>query len=58
VEYFTTSTFGVFEEYLEPNSIILQRGKWETITVIKNPSEWKPFGLVEPLYWLCTGKHL
>jgi hypothetical protein len=58
VEYFATSAFGVFGEYSEPNSIILQRGKLGTIAVIKNPSEWTPFGLVEPLYWLCTGKHL
>jgi hypothetical protein len=24
--------------------------------VIKNPRVWRPFGLIEPLYWLCTGK--
>ena len=58
VGYFATSAFGVFGEYSEPNSTILRRYKSGTMAVIKNPSEWKPFGLVEPLYWLCTGKHL
>jgi hypothetical protein len=63
VEYFATSAFGVLGrgEYLEPNSRIIRSEHFKTsgtMAVIKNPNEWTPFGLVEPLYWLCTGKHL
>ena len=58
VEYFTTSSFGVFGKYCEPNSIIKSKSKEGTMAVIRNPQEWQPFGLIEPLYWLCTGKIL
>ncbi|MCA2701776.1 MAG: hypothetical protein IM500_15505 [Microcystis sp. M179S2] len=58
VEYFTTSSFGVFGKYCEPNSIIQSKSKEGTSAVIRNPQEWQPFGLIEPLYWLCTGKML
>ncbi|CCI35937.1 hypothetical protein [Microcystis aeruginosa] len=58
VEYFTTSSFGVFGKYCEPNSIIKSKSKEGTMAVIRNPQEWQPFGLIEPLYWLCTGKML
>jgi hypothetical protein len=58
VEYFTTSSFGVFGKYCEPNSIIKSKSKMGTMAVIRNPQEWQPFGLIEPLYWLCTGKML
>jgi hypothetical protein len=58
VEYFTTSSFGVFGKYCEPNSIIKSKSKMGTMAVIRNPKEWQPFGLIEPLYWLCTGKML
>jgi hypothetical protein len=60
VEYFTTSAFGVLGkgEFLEPNSVILAREQWGTSAVIKNFNECQPFGLIEPLYWLSTGKHL
>ena len=58
VEYFTTSSFGVFGKYCEPNSIIKSKRKGGTMAVIRNPKEWQPFGLIEPLYWLCTGKML
>ncbi|NCS29750.1 MAG: hypothetical protein GPJ18_14815 [Microcystis aeruginosa F13-15] len=58
VEYFTTSSFGVFGKYCEPNSIIQSKSKEGTLAVIRNPQEWQPFGLIEPLYWLCTGKML
>ena len=24
--------------------------------VLKEPKKWRPFGLVAPIYWLCTGE--
>ncbi|NEO53545.1 MAG: hypothetical protein F6K54_10895 [Okeania sp. SIO3B5] len=57
VEYFTTSAFGVLgQQYPEPNSMRLKRSRHGTTSVIKKPTLWRPFGLVSPIYWLCTGK--
>ncbi|NES21482.1 MAG: hypothetical protein F6K41_21765 [Symploca sp. SIO3E6] len=55
---FTISAFGMLgERYPEPNVKRIRRDH-EGIrkSVIKNPQRWKPFGLVGPLYWLCTGE--
>ena len=57
VEYFTTSAFGTIgHNYPEPNSIQLTRNRNGTTSVIRDPKRWRPFGLVSPLYWLCTGQ--
>ena len=57
VEYFTTSAFGIVgRQYPEPNSKRLRRSRDGTTSVIKKPKLWRPFGLVSPIYWLCTGK--
>ncbi|EKD07461.1 MAG: hypothetical protein P5694_00165 [Limnospira sp. PMC 1286.21] len=57
VEYFTTSAFGILgKQYPEPNSKRLKRSRDGTTSVIKKPRVWRPFGLVAPIYWLCTGK--
>ncbi|NET30026.1 hypothetical protein [Okeania sp. SIO1I7] len=57
VEYFTTSAFGVLgQHYPEPNSMRLKRSRHGTTSIIKKPKLWRPFGLVSPIYWLCTGQ--
>ncbi|MEB3827020.1 hypothetical protein [Phormidium sp. CCY1219] len=57
VEYFTTSAFGILgQQYPQPNSKQLQRSRSGTASVIKKPRQWRPFGLVAPIYWLCTGE--
>lgn len=58
VSYFTTSAFGMLgNQFPEPNSKKLDRDRNGTTSVIKNPKRWRPFGLVAPIYWLCTGQH-
>lgn len=58
VSYFTTSAFGMLgNQFPEPNSKKLNRDRNGTTSVIKNPKRWRPFGLVAPIYWLCTGQH-
>ena len=58
VSYFTTSAFGMLgNQFPEPNSKKLNRDRNGTTSVIKNPRRWRPFGLVAPIYWLCTGQH-
>lgn len=55
--YFTTSAFGVLgSQFPEPNSQKISRGREGTKSIIKNPRRWRPYGLVSPIYWLCTGK--
>lgn len=55
VEYFTTSAFGMIgTQFLEPNSRFEDdiRG----FSPLKSPKYWKPFGLISPIYWICTGQ--
>ncbi|OCR02604.1 hypothetical protein BCD67_17855 [Oscillatoriales cyanobacterium USR001] len=57
VDYFAASAFGVLgQRYPEPNSKRLKRDRDGTTSVIKDPKHWRPFGLVSPIYWLCTGE--
>ena len=58
VDCFISSAFGMLgERYPEPNMKRIRRDR-EGIkeSVLKNPQRWKPFGLVAPIYWLCTGE--
>ncbi|BAY95328.1 MULTISPECIES: hypothetical protein [unclassified Tolypothrix] len=56
VDYFTTSAFGMLgNNFPEPNVNLLSRGREGIAAVIKEPKRWRPFGLVAPIYWLCTG---
>ncbi|WP_066381219.1 MULTISPECIES: TRAFAC clade GTPase domain-containing protein [unclassified Anabaena] len=56
VEYFTTSAFGMLgNNFPEPNVQLLKRDRGGVTAVIKEPKRWRPFGLVAPIYWLCTG---
>jgi hypothetical protein len=56
VNYFTTSAFGMLgPNFPEPNINLLSRNRSGVRASIKNPKCWRPFGLVAPLYWLCTG---
>lgn len=56
VNYFTASAFGMLgQNHPEPNVNLVSRGRGGVSAVIKNPKCWRPFGLVAPIYWLCTG---
>jgi hypothetical protein len=57
VDYFTTSPFGILgSRSPEPNSVKIKRDRDGTTSCIKDPKRWRPFGLVAPIYWLCTGE--
>ncbi|NEQ69113.1 MAG: hypothetical protein F6J86_03350 [Symploca sp. SIO1B1] len=56
---FATSVLGMLgEQYPEPNVryVMDNSGHGTRPSVLKNPQRWKPFGLIAPLYWLCTGE--
>lgn len=56
IEFFAASAFGMLgSKYPEPNVNLLSRNRGGVTAVIKNPKLWRPFGLVAPIYWLCTG---
>jgi hypothetical protein len=56
IDYFTTSAFGMLgTRFQEPNAQRLSRDRDGVTSVIKDPKRWRPFGLVAPIYWLCTG---
>ncbi|UJB68981.1 hypothetical protein HRE53_21530 [Acaryochloris sp. 'Moss Beach'] len=57
-ECFTTSAFGMLgTAYPKPNATLVNRHRDGVVCVIKEPSKWRPLGLVNPIYWLYTGKH-
>lgn len=56
IDYFTLSAFGSLGNSPEANMTRTYRDRGGTRAVLKNSKLWRPFGLVAPLYWLCTGK--
>jgi hypothetical protein len=53
-EYFASSSFGCYGvNNSEPNAV--RRGRY---AVLKEAASWRPYGLVSPIYWLCTGQDL
>jgi len=56
VEYFSASAFGMLGTNTPaPNFTKIRASRDGLAAVIKDPRRWRPFGLVAPIYWLCTG---
>jgi energy-coupling factor transporter ATP-binding protein EcfA2 len=54
---FLISTFGgLSSDPSVRNSI--KKHNHNHLYVLRDPSQWKPYGLIAPLYWLSTGKDL
>jgi hypothetical protein len=57
--YFVSSSFGCYGvNNREPNLLFVRRDKFGTFAVLKEPASWRPYGLISPIYWLCTGESL
>jgi GTPase SAR1 family protein len=57
VEYFSTSAFGMLGTNTPaPNFTKVRASRDGLAAVIRDPRRWRPFGLVAPIYWLCTGE--
>lgn len=52
LKFFAISSFGVLGENDPRPNLIDTRGG----SVLKEPENWQPYNLVEPLYWLSTGR--
>jgi len=56
IDFFATSAFGIIgAQFPEANSKQLTRSRGGVTSILKDPKRWRPFGLVAPIYWLCTG---
>ncbi|MGB3204167.1 MAG: hypothetical protein WBB28_04200 [Crinalium sp.] len=62
LKFFACSSFGVLSEYKDdfdprPNRYIPDDGSSaEYSAFLRSPSQWQPYGLISPIYWLTTGK--
>ncbi|RUS94645.1 hypothetical protein DSM106972_092820 [Dulcicalothrix desertica PCC 7102] len=57
VEYFASSAFGMLgTRQLEANVQKIRRDRDGVASVLLDPSVWRPFGLVAPIYWLYKGE--
>jgi GTPase SAR1 family protein len=57
VEYFAASALGMLgSAYPAPNAVKTSCDRGGVAAVLKDPKRWRPFGLVGPIYWLCTGE--
>lgn len=57
VEYFSASAFGMLGTNIPaPNYKKVKASREGLAAVLKEPKKWRPFGLVAPIYWLCTGE--
>ena len=57
VDYFAASALGMLgTNFPAPNATRLSRDSGGVSAVLKDPKRWRPFGLVAPIYWLCTGE--
>lgn len=55
--YFACSVFGTTGElFKSENTNITKKDQDGVAAVLLDPSQWRPFGLVYPIYWLCTGR--
>lgn len=64
LQFFACSAFGVMCDRKDdfdprPNRYIPDDGTpAEYSACLRQPSQWKPYGLISPIYWLATGKIL
>jgi hypothetical protein len=60
VECFALSAFGVIggDKQANVKYVADNANPNQKVAVIKNPTYWKPFGLISPLYWLCAKEKL
>ncbi|MBL1208716.1 hypothetical protein [Geminocystis sp. GBBB08] len=55
IAYFSCSLFGIVKN----NGMIESNGYYYDHygAILKNPDNWKPFGILSPIYWLLTGRY-
>ncbi len=57
LRFYALSTFGVLEQKIDPRpNRIDAMGKEGQESYLRDAAAWKPYNIIEPLYWLSTGK--
>lgn len=56
LEFFAISSFGVLKDTPIPNR--KKQDRESDRDVLRDGQQWRPYGLVDPLYWLATGRRL
>ena len=56
LEFFAMSTFGVLKDKPIPNR--KKESQDSDRDSLRDGQQWRPYGLVDPLYWLATGRRL
>jgi len=57
LKFYAISTFGVLNRH-DPRPNRTDVGMGGKLSILRRPSRWQPYGMIPPLYWLSTGKHL
>ncbi|MDZ4784769.1 MAG: hypothetical protein SGJ02_01705, partial [bacterium] len=55
LEFFAISTFGVLSRNNPRPNRVDEIGQEGVNSVLREPNEWRPYGMIAPLYWLSTG---
>lgn len=56
LQFYAISTFGVLEKNNPRPNRADEEGSLRS--VLRSPHQWRPYGLISPLYWLSTGKRM
>ena len=56
LQFYAISTFGVLERNNPRPNRADEEGSLRS--VLRSPVQWRPYGLISPLYWLSTGKRM
>ncbi len=52
ISYFACSAYGMIGDSFQLNAESIS----DYVFILRSASSWKPFGLINPIYWLATGK--
>lgn len=58
LQFYAISTFGVLGSKDPRPNRKEELGKQDRYSVLREPEQWSPYGMISPLYWLSTGKKM
>lgn len=58
LQFYAISTFGVLRRNDPRPNRVDELGGEGRLSVLREPSHWRPYGMISPLYWLSKGKRM
>ncbi len=58
LQFYAISTFGVLRRNDPRPNRVDELGREGYLSVLREPSHWRPYGMISPLYWLSKGKRM